>query len=220
MTSPSISSANASNQQRAISTIVMGFSSDPVARWIFPEPHQYLTYFTAFVPPFAGQAFEHGSAYCTDNFAAASLWLPPDVHSDQEALGALLPKAVAEADQEKIFAFFEQMGEYHPDRAALVPPAHRGGPGPAGKGLRLGATQARAGHFRPRQIAGVPRSHQPAQPPPLRTARLRGDRRNPGRRLAADVADAPKAALIRPKATSNARHCSVPFPLVLRYRRD
>jgi len=114
MSSPSISSATPSDQQRAISTIVVAFSSDPVARWVLPEPHQYLTYFTEIVPLMAGGAFEHGSAYCAEDFVAASLWLPPGVHSDQEALGELAQRAVAERDQEKVFAFLEQMGIFHP----------------------------------------------------------------------------------------------------------
>jgi hypothetical protein len=114
MTSPSISSATASDQQRAVSTIVMGFSSDPITRWFMPEPHQYLTYFAELVPLMAGGAFEHGSAYCTDDFMAASLWLPPGVHSDFEAMGELAVKAIAQRDQEKIFGFLGQMGEYHP----------------------------------------------------------------------------------------------------------
>src|SRR6266540_346461 len=158
MTSPSISSVTASDWQRAISTIVTAFSSDPIARWVFPEPHQYLTYFTEFVPLMAGGSFEHGSAYCTDDFMAASLWLPPD-------------------------------------GAALVSTPHRRGPGPPGKGSGLGAAQARAQELRPRPPARLSRGDQPEQPPPLRTSRLRGHRRNPGRGLAYDVADAPRAPL-------------------------
>ncbi len=132
MTSPSISSVTASDWQRAISTIVTAFSSDPIARWVFPEPHQYLTYFTEFVPLMAGGSFEHGSAYCTDDFMAASLWLPPDVHSDQEAMGELAQRAIPESDQEKVFTFMGQMGEYHPTEPHWylpligVDPVHQG----------------------------------------------------------------------------------------------
>jgi len=108
---PFIRSATLSDKQRVVSTIVIAFSSDPIARWVFPEPYQYVTYFTEVL---GGGAFEHGSAYCTEDFAGASLWLPPGVHSDQEALGELAQRAVAESDQEKVFAFLEQMGIYHP----------------------------------------------------------------------------------------------------------
>ena len=135
MTSPSIRSATASEKQRAVSTIVTAFSADPIARWVFPDPHQYLTYFTEFVPLFGGGAFEHASAYCTDDFAAASLWLPPDVHSDQEAMGALAQRAVAETHQEKVFAFLGQMGEYHPTEPHWYLPLIGVDPPHQGRGL-------------------------------------------------------------------------------------
>jgi len=115
MTSPPITTATKPDQQRrAISTIVTGFSADPIARWFLPEPHQYLTYFAQLIPLMGGAAFEHGSAYCTDDFMAASLWVPPNAHSDQEAMGELASKAIPERDQEKMFTFMGQMGEFHP----------------------------------------------------------------------------------------------------------
>jgi hypothetical protein len=52
MGSPPIISATKPNQeQRAISTIVTGFSADPVARWFLPQPLQYLTYFPRWQTP-------------------------------------------------------------------------------------------------------------------------------------------------------------------------
>ena len=134
MTSPSITSATGADQQRAVSTIVMGFSSDPITRWFMPEPHQYLTYFAELVPLMAGGAFEHGSAYCTDDFMAASLWLPPGVHSDMEAMGELAVKAIAQRDQEKIFGFLGQMGEYHPTEPHWYLPLIAVDPAQQGKG--------------------------------------------------------------------------------------
>jgi ribosomal protein S18 acetylase RimI-like enzyme len=114
MDSPSIVSAKASEQDQAISTLVMAFSADPVVRWVFPEPNQYLTYFTELVPLFGGAAFGRGTAYCVEGFVAASLWLPPGTESDAEAMGELAAKAVAKEDQEKVFGFMGQMGVYHP----------------------------------------------------------------------------------------------------------
>jgi ribosomal protein S18 acetylase RimI-like enzyme len=132
MTSPSIRSATASEKDRAISTVVTAFSSDPIARWVLPDSQRYLTYFPKFVPLMSGGAFEAGSAYCTDDFSAASLWLPPGVHPDQEAMGALAESAVPAADQEKVFSFLEQMGAYHPTEShwylpfIAVDPMHQG----------------------------------------------------------------------------------------------
>jgi len=115
MPSPSITNATKPDQQqRTVATMVTAFTADPITRWVLPEPHQYLTYFAEFVPLMAAGTFDHGGAYCTDDFGAASLWLPPNVHSDFEAMAGLAQKAVAERDQEKVFAFMGQMGQYHP----------------------------------------------------------------------------------------------------------
>jgi GNAT superfamily N-acetyltransferase len=114
MASQSITSATKPDeQQRAISTIVMGFSADPIARWFLPEPHQYLTYFAQLIPLMGGGAFEHGSAYCTEDFLGASLWVPPNAHSDQQAMAELAQRAIPERDQEKMLTFMGKMGEYH-----------------------------------------------------------------------------------------------------------
>jgi hypothetical protein len=34
----------------AIATLVLAFSSDPVARWMYDEPHQYLLHIPRFIP--------------------------------------------------------------------------------------------------------------------------------------------------------------------------
>jgi ribosomal protein S18 acetylase RimI-like enzyme len=132
MGTPSINTVAKSEQERAISTVVTAFSSDPIARWFLPEPHQYLKYFPQLIPLMGGGAFEHGSAYCTEDFAAASLWMPPGVHPDAEAMGALATEAIPERDQEKMLTFMGQMGEYHPTEPhwylpfIAVDPMHQG----------------------------------------------------------------------------------------------
>lgn len=114
MDSPAISSATTSDQQSVVATLVMAFSSDPITRWVWPDSSAYLTYFAEFIPIFGGQALGHGTAYCADDFAAASLWLPPGVHSDEDALVGLLERSVDEGNQETINDFLGQMGEHHP----------------------------------------------------------------------------------------------------------
>jgi len=110
----SIVSAAPADEARVLSILATAFSSDPVSRWALPESHQYLTYFPQIVQRMGGAAFKHGSAYCTDDFLGASLWLPPGVHPDQEGVGEVAERAVAPAEQEKVFGFREQRAEYHP----------------------------------------------------------------------------------------------------------
>jgi ribosomal protein S18 acetylase RimI-like enzyme len=115
MIEPSIKTVSSSNaQEEAIATVVLAFSSNPVARWFYPDPHQYLLHLPSFVRAFAGKAFEHNSAYCVDGYLGAALWLPPDVHSDENVLAALLQRTIPEENQQEIFAFTERMNSSHP----------------------------------------------------------------------------------------------------------
>jgi ribosomal protein S18 acetylase RimI-like enzyme len=132
MTTPIIKIGTASDRDAAIDVVVLAFSADPAARWTWPDPHQYLTHFPRFVQAFAGKAFAHGSAYYIDGYAGAALWLPPNVHPDEDALIALFQQTVSEQKQKDVFAAFEEMGRYHPSEAHWylpligVDPFHQG----------------------------------------------------------------------------------------------
>jgi len=82
----------AADEVRAIDTIVMAFAADPIARWCWPDSHQYLTSMPDFTRAFGGGAFLHNGAHSTDDYAGAALWLPPNVHSDEEALGEIVER--------------------------------------------------------------------------------------------------------------------------------
>lgn len=90
------------------------FSGDPVVRWVFPDPLQYLSYAPELVRRFCGKAFEGQSAFAVEGFMGAALWLRPGVEPDGENLAELMQRAVPEADREKVSDLFGQMAEYHP----------------------------------------------------------------------------------------------------------
>lgn len=113
-TATSVKSATTSDITDVVAVAVLAFSTDPIARWLYPEPDQYLTYFPQFVKTFGGQAFEQNTAYYLDDFVGAALWFPPRVEPDAEPLIDLIQQSVAEQDQADLFAFLEQMGHYHP----------------------------------------------------------------------------------------------------------
>jgi ribosomal protein S18 acetylase RimI-like enzyme len=108
-----VRSAAASDEAAIIGVVTLAFGSDPVARWAHPNPHDYLTHFPPFVSAFGGKAFAHGSAYCADGYAGAALWLPPDVHPDEEKLGAAI-EVTSQRVQQDLVAVFEQMASCHP----------------------------------------------------------------------------------------------------------
>jgi ribosomal protein S18 acetylase RimI-like enzyme len=114
MTKPTIKKVTPSNADQAIGTLVLAFSADHAARWVYPDPHQYLMNIPSFIRAFAGKAFEYNSAYFVDGYVGAALWLPPDIRPDENALVALLQRTIPEENQPDVFAFLEQMESYHP----------------------------------------------------------------------------------------------------------
>lgn len=110
----SIQITAAAHESPVVDVITLAFSTDPVARWTWPDSQSYLAYFPSFIEAFGGKAFSSGSAYCADSYAGAALWLPPDSHADDDKLINLLQRTVAEPLQADLFAVFEAMENYHP----------------------------------------------------------------------------------------------------------
>ena len=132
MTTIQIETATTSDERQAIDVIVLAFIMDPVVRWLYPNPDQYLIDFPGLVKVFCGRAFEQGTAHYLDGFVGAALWLPPDVQPDEEAVGEFLQRTVPEEDQEAVFSVLEQMGSFHPSEPHWylpmigVDPLHQG----------------------------------------------------------------------------------------------
>lgn len=99
----------------AVSTVTMGFSTDPIARWFYPKASDYFRWFPQFVRAFAGAAVDHDSAYCTQNYSGAALWLPPGVKPDEEALDRIVRESLPQQRHPEAFALFEEMGANHPE---------------------------------------------------------------------------------------------------------
>ena len=114
MTTTPIKSADESNSEHAIAVILLAFATDPLSRWIYSDPQQYVRYFPGVIRIFGANAFEHDTCYYADAFAGVALWLPPDVHASDDEMGKLLHQTVPKENQEHVFAVLEQMGSYHP----------------------------------------------------------------------------------------------------------
>ncbi len=115
--------------------MVRAFAADPAARWSWPDSQQYFTHFPSFVRAVAGKAFTHGSAYYVEGYAAAALWLPPNVHPDEDKLTSLAQRSVAEKIQKDFLSVFEQMGHYHPSEPHWFLPFMGVDPSQQGKGF-------------------------------------------------------------------------------------
>ena len=108
------SASTAAERDNAVAVVVLAFACDPVARWAYPDPHDYLAHFPTFVRAFGGNAFVHGAGYYAEGFAGAALWLPPDVPPREEEVGELFQQTISGHRQREVFSLMEQMGGYHP----------------------------------------------------------------------------------------------------------
>jgi ribosomal protein S18 acetylase RimI-like enzyme len=124
--------ANRSEADRVLNGMTLGFVADPFMRWLYPEPSEYLSYFPRVLDLYAGRAFDNGSAYRNDGFTAAALWLPPDIHPDEDALAAYMEDTVAPDKHAALFAAFELMDRFHPAEPCwhladiAIDPSHQG----------------------------------------------------------------------------------------------
>jgi ribosomal protein S18 acetylase RimI-like enzyme len=114
MSTITINTATASDKQQIIDTLVLAFSADPFERWLYYDPHTYLTNFPIFIDAITTRAFETDNAYTVDNYAGTALWLPPNVHLDEELIIASVEQTINKQKQTDTIAFMEQMGRFHP----------------------------------------------------------------------------------------------------------
>lgn len=111
---PIVAVVEPAESERAVAAILLGFAADPMARWTFPDPQRYLLHFPGFIRAMGGAAFADGTAWQADDHAGAALWLRPNVHPDEAAMGALIETTVPPERQGEIGAMVEQMAQYHP----------------------------------------------------------------------------------------------------------
>jgi hypothetical protein len=162
------------DMEPSINVMVMAFSADPVARWMYRDPQRYLAYFGRFIKAFAGKAVSIETAWCIDGNLGAALWLPPGEKPDQEAIVAILDESVPRDVVADVNVMFGEMAAYHPrdlhwylPAIGVEPHLHRSG---------LGRRCWR------KRSAGATRSicrptWNPATPPTPRCTRGSGSRR-------------------------------------------
>jgi GNAT superfamily N-acetyltransferase len=114
MSALSFSAVGESDQQRVFATLVLAFAADPVERWLYPEPWQYLSHFPRFLAAFGGRAFAERTVWRLGEFSAVALWLPPDTEADGDAISTVLAETVAADKHEDTFAVLGQMDTAHP----------------------------------------------------------------------------------------------------------
>ena len=101
-------------RERTFDTLKLAFAADPVERWLYPEPQQYLASFPMFLAAFGGEALAQETVWQIGNFSAVALWLPPGTQADGDAIVSALTQTVDPKRHEETFAVLEQMEKAHP----------------------------------------------------------------------------------------------------------
>jgi len=130
-----VKSAGSNIRSSVISTIVLGFVADPMARWVWRDSSQYLRVMPPFVDAFGGRAFEHGTADIVEGVRAAALWLPPGVEPDDEAMDAIMEETLRPEISEDIGVVVKGMAEHHPHEPHWYLPLVAADPNWIGQGL-------------------------------------------------------------------------------------
>jgi GNAT superfamily N-acetyltransferase len=98
----------------AIATLVLAFSTDPVARWMYDDPHQYLLHIPRRFRALGTSSFAAGAAQRTSDGLGVALWLPPGVHGDDRPLEAVIAESIAAEKQADVSAAFTRTEHYRP----------------------------------------------------------------------------------------------------------
>src|SRR6202047_2617666 len=96
----------------AIATLVLAFGSDPVARWMYDEPHQYLLHIPRLFRALGTSSFAAGAAQRTNDGLGVALWLPPGVRGDDGPLEAVIARSIIGEKRAEVAAVFEQTEHY------------------------------------------------------------------------------------------------------------
>ena len=101
---------------------------------------EYLRYFPEFARALGGAALPLRTAFVSQDYSAAALWLAPGVNPDEQALMNLIEESISPEKRPDIARVIEEMARYHEEPHWYLPFI---GVDPARQGNGLGAALLR-----------------------------------------------------------------------------
>jgi hypothetical protein len=96
--------AGAPEVDHAIARLVLAFSTDPVARSMYDDPHQYLLHIPRLFRALGTSSFSAGAAQRTSDGLGIAIWLTPGVHGDDRPLETVIADSIAAEKQAEVGA--------------------------------------------------------------------------------------------------------------------
>jgi hypothetical protein len=189
--------AGASEVDRAIATLVQAFRTDPVARWIYGDPHDYLLHIPRLFRALGTSSFEAGAAQRTsDERWAWSRTLASAGCSRRRWFARGGPcRKHCRRESGRCRQRLRDDRTLPANRAALVPVADRCRSVAPEQGMWGCPDAARPSPMRPGASPGISLVLEPAEYFPVPPAWLRDHGCDPGRLVAFHLSDAAPAAL-------------------------
>ena len=120
MNIPTLVKSPAADLEPVKAVLTLGFSSDALLRWVFPDASSYLNCFDVWMAEYSKIAVENNIVYSEENLFGSSLWHPPGVEFDNSVLESTFEYIPADRI-EVVIKFFEEFEKYHPDDAWYLP---------------------------------------------------------------------------------------------------
>jgi ribosomal protein S18 acetylase RimI-like enzyme len=111
---PEVSRAKPDDRLRALSTLALAFSSDPLLRWMFPSSDSYLANIIETFDVFAGNSIDGETCLITSSFEGAAMWLAPGVETDEDAISDTFARIFSPEFLPKVNEILATMESYHP----------------------------------------------------------------------------------------------------------
>jgi ribosomal protein S18 acetylase RimI-like enzyme len=106
--------SGASQIDHAIARLVLAFVADPIARWLYDEPQQFLLHLPRMFRALGASSFAAGGAHRAADGLGVALWLPPGIDAAAEPLEAIVEDSIAQERQAEVGALFERAEQYRP----------------------------------------------------------------------------------------------------------
>jgi len=130
-----IRSATPDEMPEVVATIVAAFITDPLTRFAWPSPHDYLHAMPLATREIGGESFKQGTAYVSADFTGAALWLPPGVHPNGEAVEKVFRDTSKPEHLNDLLGTFGKMDQWRPQEPHWHLPLIGVEPNAQGKGL-------------------------------------------------------------------------------------
>jgi ribosomal protein S18 acetylase RimI-like enzyme len=114
MYSPEVSRAKLDDRLRALSTLALAFSSDPLLRWMLPSSDSYLANITKIFDVFAGNSIGGETCLITSSFEGVAMWLAPGVEADEDAVSDTFARIFSPEFLPRVNEILATMESYHP----------------------------------------------------------------------------------------------------------